>query len=85
MLAPAVAAAARAAGRDEERTAAQVAGVLWHAARGSMDKARLVVREAQGQGMAPAAALEQYAGMVEAAGTAGLVEQVLAVIAAEAE
>ena len=50
-----------------------------------MEKARLVVREAQGQGMTPAAALEQYAGMVEAAGPAGLVEQVLTVIAAEAD
>jgi len=85
MLSPAVAAAARAAGRSEERTAARVSGVLWHVARSSMDKARLVVHEASGQGTTPAAALEQYAGMVEAAGPAGLVEQVLAVIAAEAD
>jgi HK97 family phage portal protein len=84
MLAPAVAAAARAGGASEDRTAKQVRSVVRLAARDSWARARLVVREAAGQGMTQAQALEQYAGMVEA-GAGTLAEQVLAVIAGEVE
>ena len=84
MLAPTVAAAARAGGRNETRTANQVSGVLWQAMRESRARVLLVVGEAAGQGMTAVTALEQYAGMVEA-GAGTLAEQVLAVIAGEVE
>lgn len=68
MLAPTVAAAARAGGVSETTLGDLVAGQMRDAARRSMAQVQLVVSEAAGQGMTPAEALERYVGIVDAAG-----------------
>lgn len=68
MLAPATAAAATALGGNEGRVHSMVSGVLWDASKRSLDRVRLIVREAPGHGMTPGDALGEYAATIESAG-----------------
>jgi HK97 family phage portal protein len=68
MLAPATAAAATALGSPEGRVHTLVSGALWDASKRSLDRVRMIVREAPGHGMTPGDALGEYAETIESAG-----------------
>jgi HK97 family phage portal protein len=80
MLQPVATAAAQAAGRSEDALRSAVNAAVFESAWRSLQKARTVTSEAQGAGMTPAQALEQYAAMIEAAGPQVLADAVLAAL-----
>ncbi len=68
MIAPTTEAVAHVVGGGAARIRSRISGALWDMNKRSMDRVRLVVREAAGQGVTAADALDAYAGTIEAAG-----------------
>lgn len=79
-LEPVVKAVTQESGRSETTLGYLLNGAIGETAKRSKEQVRLVASEAQGQGVTPAQALEQYAAMVEAAGAQVLGDAVLLVL-----
>lgn len=80
MLAPLGATVARAAGAGEATLASALRGVVADTAAESVRRITLITSEAQGQGVSPDDALEQYAATIDAAGADALAQRIMVVL-----